>query len=120
MNNKKRAARQKDILFVLISSFLVVVAWISFNIYHINVTSTIPDKVQAQLEPIDGQFDPAVREQLKKRSKVNPIYEKQGAADPKTTVTPTQAPVPTGPTTASAAAAPTNSQTESLPLLLGQ
>lgn len=74
---KKHRNRQKDILFVLISSFIVVVAWISFNIYHIWITSTIPSTITPQLDPITPIFDTEVRQQLKTREQIEPLYDKQ-------------------------------------------
>lgn len=116
--NNKRSNRQKDILFILISSFVVVVAWISFNIYHIWVTSTIPSTVQAQLEPIDGSFDASVRQQLQKREQVNPLYDKQAAPDKQKTTEETPITVPSNATTnnASNAAESTQPVTQSIGL----
>lgn len=73
----KKKDTHKDILFILASSFIVVVAWVSFNIYHVYITSTISQEVQAQLQPIDGTFDRATLEQLKKREKIDPLFNKQ-------------------------------------------
>ena len=88
---KKQRNRQRDILFVLISSFIVVVAWVSFNIYHIWITSTIPNTITPQLEPINPQFDATVRQQLKNREQIDPLYDKQSVTTNQTqdTVTPT-------------------------------
>lgn len=70
--------RQSDILFILVSSFIVVVAWVGFNIYHIVVTSTISQHIQYQLTPIDPNFNQEVIQQLKTRKDINPIFEQQG------------------------------------------
>jgi hypothetical protein len=92
MRNKQKK-RQNDILFILISSFIVVVAWIGFNIYHIYVTSTISEDVQAQLTPITGSFDTQTLQQLKSRDKVNPKFERNAAASQSAvTPAPTQQP----------------------------
>lgn len=79
-NNKRN--RHKDILFILISSFVVVVAWIGFNIHHIYVTSTISEELQLQLAPIDARFDTDTIQRLKSRQRVNPAFEKQETASP--------------------------------------
>jgi hypothetical protein len=90
MRQKKHQSRRKDILFILISSFVVVVAWIGFNIYHIYITSTISEEVQVQLVPIDGQFDIETIQNLKSRNKVVPAFEKQETASQSPTIpTPT-------------------------------
>ncbi|MGH7202852.1 MAG: hypothetical protein ACREHC_00215 [Candidatus Levyibacteriota bacterium] len=91
---QKHTNRRKDILFILISSFIVVVAWISFNIYHIWITSTVSETIQPQLAPINPVFDPATIQDLKKREQIDPLFDKQQS----TTQTPE--------TTASAAAIP--------------
>lgn len=71
---KKQRNNKKDILFILISSFIVVVAWIAFNIYHIYVTSTINQTIQAQLTPINPTFDPNTIKQLRTRENIVPDY----------------------------------------------
>ncbi|HSX09245.1 MAG TPA: hypothetical protein VLF93_03770 [Candidatus Saccharimonadales bacterium] len=73
MNSKKRT-KQNDLLFILVSSFIVVVAWISFNIYHIIVTSTINQHIQYQLTPIDPTFSQQIMQELKTREDINPLY----------------------------------------------
>ncbi len=74
---KKRQSKKIDILFILISSFIVVVAWIAFNIYHIYITSTISQTIQAQLIPISPLFDPTTIKQLKTREDIAPIFDIQ-------------------------------------------
>lgn len=67
--------KQKDILFILISSFVVTVAWIGFNLYHKWVTSTISTDLQMQLNPIDPNFDMDTFQKLQQREHIQPIYE---------------------------------------------
>jgi len=94
---KKRSNIQKDILFIFISSFLVVVAWIGFNLYHIWATSSVSQDVQMQLTPIDPEFDQITIQKLKTRESIEPLYiiQKNTSAG-----TPTAAPTP-GPLDAS-------------------
>lgn len=77
---RKKQNKQKDILFILISSFILVVAWVSFNIYHIYVTSTINQHIQFQLTPINPNFDQQTMQQLKTREDINPSFESQPLA----------------------------------------
>jgi hypothetical protein len=84
---QKRNNVQKDILFILISSFIVVVAWVSFNIYHIWATSTVSPDLQLELTPISPSFDPLTMEQLKTRENIEPLFESQ-----KSTISITPAP----------------------------
>src|SRR5579862_4631265 len=95
----KQHRLQKDILFIFISSFIVIVAWIGFNIYHIYVTSTVSQDLQLDLIPINPTFDAQTIQQLKTRENINPAFEMQKAA-----ATPTPAPlissIPAAPSTA--------------------
>ncbi len=72
---QKRSHIQKDILFIFISSFIVVVAWIGFNIYHIYATTTISEEIQLQLTPISPNFDQVTMQQLKTRENIDPFYD---------------------------------------------
>lgn len=83
--------KQTDILFVLISSFIVVASWIGFNLYHKWATSTISTDIQAQIIPIDPNFDEETVAAIKKRKKVVPVNQLKGspvAASPTTTINP--------------------------------
>lgn len=99
---QKKHNKQKDILFVLISSFVVVVAWIAFNIYHIWATSTVSEDIQLQLTPISPNFDPQTIQQLKLRENINPLFDLQPPVA--STPTPSITPSPGTDTTASPSA----------------
>lgn len=71
----KKHKAQKDILYIAISSFILVVLWIGFNLYHAHATSTIEPVLQLQIKPIDSSFDTSVIQKLKSRQNVQPIYE---------------------------------------------
>ncbi len=77
--------KQKDILLLLIPSFIVIVAWIAFSIYHSSVASTITPIVDIQIAPITPAFDTATISQLKQRANVSPIYEVQNIPSPSPT-----------------------------------
>ena len=49
--------KRKETLIVLWLTFITVVSWIGFSIYHIIVTSTISEELQLQITPIDPNFD---------------------------------------------------------------
>ena len=85
---QKRQNKQKDILFILGSSFIVVVAWIAFNIIHILATSTIKATIQSQLTPIAPNFDYKTMQQLKSRENVRPFFETQTSSSTATTTSP--------------------------------
>lgn len=59
--------KQKDILFLSISVFIVIVAWISFSIYHNLIFSTISQPTAERLEPITPEFNTQTIENIKKK-----------------------------------------------------
>lgn len=67
--------KHKDILLIVIPSFLLIVVWIVFTIVHNSISSTIPQALGIQIKPITPSFDTATLESLKKRSKVQPLYQ---------------------------------------------
>ena len=71
--NKNKA--QKDILFISISSFILVVLWIGFNLYHASATSTIEPYLKLQIQPIEPSFNLEIIQNLKSRTKTTPTFE---------------------------------------------
>lgn len=47
----------KELLYFSIVTFLVVLAWIAFDVYHALTTSTITPIQQKTIEPLTAQFD---------------------------------------------------------------
>jgi len=84
--------KQKEIALLVGSTFIIVLAWIIFNIYHSANTSTIPDAVAIQVAPINPNFDIDTVQELKKRNKIDPALSFEKVAD-ESFVTPT--PIPT-------------------------
>ena len=82
--------KKNDILIILVPTFIFVIVWIGFSIYHSIMTSTISEAVNIQISPINPNFDTKTIESLKNRQNVLPIYE----ADVKVK-TPTPSPSPT-------------------------
>lgn len=80
--------KQKDLLLILGSICVMTVAWIIFNVYHLSVSSTIPDIVATQVKPISSDFDLKTVEELKKRQKVNPNFTLQSLLTPTPTPPP--------------------------------
>lgn len=96
MKNKSHH-KQKDILFILGSSLIVVIFWIASNIVHIWATTTVSEELQLRLTPIPATFDTDTLQKLKTRLKVDPLYERQtGIKDPAgRLISPTPTPLPT-------------------------
>jgi len=74
--------KRNDILILLIPSFLIIVLWVVFNIYHNFVNSTIPESLNLQIAPISPRFDTSVIDGLKKRKTVAPLYEGETITQP--------------------------------------
>ena len=105
----KKNRAQKDILYISISSFVLVVLWVGFNLYHAYVTSTIEPDLQIKILPIEPRFDTETIEKLKTREKITPLYESDSAS-PEAVV----APLPTSPELPSVSEAPIPLPTDSV------
>lgn len=91
---------QKDLLYLSISCFIVIAAWVGFHIYHVHVTSTISTDLQQQSAPIDPHFDTDLLSKLKTRQQVAPQYsalKEQTEQATQTTISPTTTPEPSIP-----------------------
>ncbi len=66
--------KRRDILFVIISSFVLVLAWIGFSIFHNIKTSTIPETTTIQIAPIQPNFDIKEITEIKNRQSISPIF----------------------------------------------
>ncbi|MCL4418928.1 hypothetical protein M1146_02370 [Patescibacteria group bacterium] len=72
--------KQKDILFLLASTVIIVLLWIIFSVYHNLAVNTISTSTTMQIIPINPDFDTKTIENLKKREKILPIYEIRNTA----------------------------------------
>jgi hypothetical protein len=81
---------KRDMLIILLMTFITIAAWIGFNIYHIIVTSTISEELQAQITAINPNFDLDTINKLKSRKSIEPLYQITDTA-PKVTATPSAA-----------------------------
>ncbi|OGH09740.1 MAG: hypothetical protein A2152_03970 [Candidatus Levybacteria bacterium RBG_16_35_6] len=78
--------KQREVYLLLISSFVLVVFWIGFSIYHNSVTSTIPQTLNIQIIPINPDFNSKAISDIKTRPEVTPLYQLENT---KTEETPT-------------------------------
>ncbi len=76
----------KELLFIVISSFLLTVIWIASNVYHAYATSTIDSLLQVQILPISPDFDQATISKLKQRQPVTPLSSVARAQSPTPTI----------------------------------
>jgi len=74
--------KQRDIVTLLIPSFILILAWIIFSIYQSSIASTITPVVNIQISPITPTFDIDAISKLKQRQKVTPFYESPVTATP--------------------------------------
>ncbi len=97
--------KKKELLFIVVSFFLLIIVYIGFSVFHNSVTSTISEDLNIQILPISSTFDEKTISELKKRNNVSPIYQ----------LTPLQSPTPSSiPTpTLSPTPAPTKTATPS-------
>jgi len=72
--------KKNDILLILIPSFIFVLTWIGFSIYHNVITSTISEPLSMAITPITPTFDTGIITGLKSRQNVIPIYELNATA----------------------------------------
>lgn len=85
--------KQKDLLFLLISSALLAGVWIVFTIIHNSLTSTITSTVSEQISPITNSFDNKTIQSLQNRLQVTPQSSIVGTDNITNTPTPTLVPV---------------------------
>lgn len=85
--------KQKDLLFILLSSTFLVAVWIIFSVLHNALTSTISENTAANIAPIPATFDTKTLTLLKKRMSIIP----QNGIPLTPTPTPTPPPAPITP-----------------------
>lgn len=61
--------------FILISTFILIVAWIIFSIIQSRINSTISLPLTGQIAPINPTFDMQTITALKKRTLVSPVTQ---------------------------------------------
>jgi hypothetical protein len=66
--------KQKEILIVVSSIFILSILWIGFHLYNVIATSTISNALSIQIIPITADFDQQAIEKLKNRKKVDPAF----------------------------------------------
>lgn len=84
--------KRKDVLIILIPTFIFAVLWIIFSIHHAVNTPTITENTSMQISPISPSFDNKTIDALKKREIVTPLYEIPGASNNLSPTLPTPTP----------------------------
>lgn len=90
--------KHKDIILLLSSIFIIIIAWVGFSIYHNLAASTTPEGLEKVALPIKTVFDEPKINRLKERRQVSPLYEfDRPTPTPTPTIpipTPTESPTP--------------------------
>ncbi|OGH21353.1 MAG: hypothetical protein A2958_00950 [Candidatus Levybacteria bacterium RIFCSPLOWO2_01_FULL_38_13] len=73
--------KQRDLLFLSISTFVLIIAWVGFSIYHNSVASTISEKVAEKIAPINPTFDTKIINLIKERDAIVPLWEGREASE---------------------------------------
>jgi len=66
--------QQKNLLYILVPSTILVILWIIFSVYNKSVTSTISSTQKQAIEPISPLFPTGVLSDLKKRENIEPLF----------------------------------------------
>jgi len=67
--------KHKDIILLLSSVLIIIIAWAGFSIYHNLATSTTPEDLEKVAAPINPIFDEPTIRKLKERRLVSPLYQ---------------------------------------------
>ncbi|GIW61250.1 MAG: hypothetical protein KatS3mg089_0102 [Patescibacteria group bacterium] len=67
--NKKQ---YQNLIYLIIPSFVVILAWIGFTIYNKRVATTITESQSLTILPINSSFNKEVLNRLKKRKVITP------------------------------------------------
>lgn len=83
-------------MVIIVPTLIFVILWVIFSIYHNFVSSTIPETVKVQINPINPSFDTKTIDQIKNREKIDVIEEiKPILATPSSKITPQPTPTKT-------------------------
>lgn len=66
--------QQKNLLYILVPSAILVILWIVFSVYNKSVTSTISSTQTQAIESISPSFPTEVLSSLKKRQSIEPLF----------------------------------------------
>lgn len=67
--------KKNDILIILGLLLIVIAVWIGISYFHATKSSTVPENISSELNPIDPNFDLKAIEAIKSRTAVNPLFE---------------------------------------------
>lgn len=87
---------KKEFLLLSIMTFITVVLWTGFEVYHTHQASTVPNLLLEQIEPLDPQLETKIIEKLKDRlTEENLSIAPVSTTSFSVSITPTSSPTPT-------------------------
>lgn len=69
-----KPAQQKNLVYILIPSTIMIVVWIIFSVYNKAVMSTVSKSQIVAIQPISPVFPTGVLTQLQTRKSLDPLY----------------------------------------------
>ena len=66
--------QQKNLLYILVPSTILIIIWIIFGIYSKAISSTLTENQNLSIVPIAPVFQTKVFSSLEKRKKVDPVF----------------------------------------------
>ncbi len=83
----------KNLTYIAIFTFIIILSWIGFGVYHSYATSTIGNDTQVLISPIPAHFDLDVVKQISERKIINAdLAANSPTASGSTKLTPSPAP----------------------------
>ena len=71
----KDTKKQKNLILLLTIILIFTIIWVASNVYHNFVNSTITIPLADEIIPIEGTFDTQAIEQIKSRTRVEPVND---------------------------------------------
>jgi len=91
----------RHLVYLSILTFIIIITWIAFGVYHNYITSTIESDAKILISPISGKFDVETLEKVVARKKIDADLS---ARKQEATATPTIVPANTSTEEATVAA----------------
>lgn len=63
--------KDKQSIFLIVATIITVIIWIGSNLYHIAVTSTVPEDIQETIAPFNPKIDKSIFETIRNKKEVS-------------------------------------------------
>ncbi len=78
--------KNNNFLYLGIFTFFTVAAWVGFDLYHISISSTIPENMKQDVVPLNPALDLKIFKNIKEKKK--PAEFAEGSASASTAILP--------------------------------